>query len=452
MRQALKGMKENQAKSDGLITRRKFLAGSIAALGLPVIVPSSVFGADAPSNRITFGAIGVGRQCMEADLPEILGFKDVQVVAVSDVDDRRLGLARRLVEKSCAAHTLSGVYVCCHTYRDFRELLARQEIDAVLICTPDHWHAIGAIEAAKAGKDIFLQKPLTYSIEEGRVLSDTVRRHGRILQAGTQQRSDANFRFACELVRNGRIGKLHTIKVGLPTDPSTTPQRTRPVPKELDYDFWLGPAPWAAYTMNRVHPPNDYGRPGWLRVTDYCLGMITAWGTHHIDIAQWGMGTEYTGPFEIEAAAEHPRDGLWDVHGAFRVEYTYASGVKVICTDDKTNRVGVLFEGGDGWVFVTRGAIDANPKSVLDSTIGPNEIRLYRSNDHKGNLLECIRSRRQPIAPVEIAHRSCTACILGYIAMRTGRKLRWDADNERFIGDDEANRMISRPMRPPWQL
>jgi hypothetical protein len=180
--------------------------------------------------------------------------------------------------------------------------------------------------------------------------------------------------------------------------------------------------------------------------------MITAWGTHHIDIAQWGMGTEYTGPVEIEAAAEHPRDGLWDVHGAFRVEYTYANGVKVICTDDKTNKLGVLFEGGDGWVFVTRGAIDANPRSLLDSTIGPNEIRLYSSNDHKGNLLECIRSRRQPIAPVEIAHRSCTACILGYIAMRIGRKLKWDPSRERFVGDDEANRMISRPMRPPWQL
>jgi len=423
-----------------------------AAYAVPFVVPCSVFGANLPSNRITFGAIGVGRQCFEADLPEILGFKDAQVVAVCDVDTRRLENARRLVEKTYSAAKPAGVFGGCETYSDFKDLLVRKDIDAVLICTPDHWHAIGAIEAAKAGKDIFLQKPLTYSIEEGRVLSDTVRRQGRILQAGTQQRSDANFRFACELVRNGRIGKLHRIKVGLPTDPSTTPQRTRPVPKELDYDFWLGPAPWAAYTVNRVHPQNDYGRPGWLRITDYCLGMITAWGTHHIDIAQWGMGTEYTGPVEIEAAAEHPRDGLWDVHGAFRVEYTYANGVKVICTDDKTNKLGVLFEGGDGWVFVTRGAIDANPRSLLDSTIGPNEIRLYSSNDHKGNLLECIRSRRQPIAPVEIAHRSCTACILGYIAMRIGRKLKWDPSRERFVGDDEANRMISRPMRPPWQL
>lgn len=449
-------MRHTKIGENKTITRRNFLRKSAAALSAavtaPIIIPSSVFGANAPGNRITFGAIGVGRQCIYADLPEILGFSQAQVLAVCDVDSRRAHNAKRKVEQRYAGAAASGAYSGCDTYGDFRDLLARDDIDAVLICTPDHWHAIGAIAAAKAGKDIFLQKPLTYTIEEGRILSDTVRRYNRILQVGSQQRSDARFRFACELVRNGRIGKVHTVKVGLPQDPSTTPQPTMPVPKQLDYDFWLGPAPWAEYTVNRVHPVTGYERPGWLRISDYCLGMITGWGVHHNDIAQWGIGAEYTGPVEIKAKARFPRDGLWDVHGRFRIEYTYADRTKVICADNDTNKQGVLFEGTDGWVYVGRGLIDAHPKSLLNCEIGPNEIRLYRSDDHKANLLECIRSRVQPVAPVEIGHRSCTTCILGYIAMKLERKLNWDPMNERFLNDDEANRMLSRPMRPPWKL
>jgi predicted dehydrogenase len=254
------------------------------------------------------------------------------------------------------------------------------------------------------------------------------------------------------LVRNGRIGKLQTVKVGFGTDPGTGPQAPMPVPDWLDYNMWLGPAPWAAYTEKRVHPQSGYGRPGWLRIADYGAGMITGWGSHHNDIAQWGMGTENTGPVEIEGQAEFPKDGLWDVHGAFSIEYTYANGVKVTCADTRKNKQGILFEGSEGWVYVRRGHIDANPKSLLASPIGSDELQLYKSNNHKANLLECIKSRKQTVAPAEVAHRSCSVCLLGEIAMRLGKKLKWDPETETFTNDDQANRMLSKPMRSPWHL
>jgi myo-inositol 2-dehydrogenase/D-chiro-inositol 1-dehydrogenase len=447
---------ENKGIKANVLTRRQFLkssAGAAIGAALPgqTIVPSSVFGADAPSSRIAVGCIGVGRMGL-GDMKEILGSKQAQVVAVCDVDSKRRQHAKQLVETHYSAQQRDGIYKGCDAYKDFRDLVAREDIDAVTICTPDHWHAMPAIAAARAGKDIFIQKPLTLTIPEGRILSDTVRRYGRILQVGSQQRSESNFRFACELVRNRRIGKLHTVKVGFGTDPPTGPQASMPVPEWLDYDMWLGPAPWAAYTEERVHPQNDYGRPGWLRISDYGSGMITGWGSHHNDIAQWGMGTEYTGPVEVEGEAEYPKDGLWDVHGPFRIEYTYANSVKLICADEGKNKPGILFEGTEGWVYVDRGRIDAQPKSLLTTTIKPEEIRLYASNNHKANFLECIKSRTETIAPVEVGHRSCTVCLLGEIAMRLGRRLKWDPKQERFISDDEANRMLSRPMRSPWHL
>ena len=442
-------------------TRRAFLKNSaVSTLSMaffrPTIVPASVVSPDAPSKRIAVGCIGVGRMGL-ADMKEVLGFQQVQLVAVCDVDSKRANYARQLVETHYSKQSSAGTYKGCAAYRDFRDLIERKDIDAVVICTPDHWHALPAIAAAKAGKDLFVQKPLTLTIQEGRVLSDTVRRYGRVFQVGSQQRSESNFRFACELVRNGRIGKLQKVLVGLPTDPGGAIEAPMPVPENLDYDMWLGPAPWAEYTENRVHPQNGYDRPGWLRIQDYGAGMITGWGAHHNDIAQWGMGSEYTGPVEIQGQAEYPKDGLWNVHGAFRIEYTYANGVKVICADENKNKQGILFEGTQGWVFVTRGRIDAQPKSLVTSTIGPDEIHLYQSNNHKGNFFECIKSRAETIAPVEIAHRSCTVCLLGDIAMRLGRKLKWDPQQERFTGpresgDDQANRMLSRPMRSPWLL
>ncbi len=432
------------------LTRRNLLRAA-TALAAPLVLPSSLFGAAAPSNRITIGCIGVGRMGL-GDIDDVIGFADAQIVAVCDVDRNRAEHARLRADSYYARKSAAGAQKSCSAYHDFRELLARDDIDAVQIVTPDHWHALPAIAAARAGKDIFLQKPLTYTLAEGRALSDTVRRYGRVLQAGTQQRSQAFFRRACELVRNGRIGQLKCIRVGLPTDPAGELQPNMPVPPELDYEFWLGPAPSVAYTEERVHPRQGYGRPGWLRVEDYCLGMITAWGAHHNDIAQWAMDAENTGPVEIEGAGVYPRDGLWDVHGDFRVEYTYVNGVKLICADERRNRPGVFFEGTEGWVHVDRGVVDANPRSLLTTTIGPDEIHLYESAHHKRNWLDCIRGRREPIAPVEIAHRSCSVCILGYIAMRLGRKLRWNPQAEQFVNDEDASRLLSRPMRAPWRL
>ncbi len=430
------------------VTRRELLRSSAVAAGgallAPAIVPASVFGADAPSERITVGAIGVGRMG-NGDLGEALGLKQVQVVAVCDVDSNRTNASKERVEKHYAGKG-------CAAYGDFRELIARADIDAVQIATPDHWHAIPAIEAAKAGKDIFMQKPMSLTIQGGRILSDTVRRYGRIFQIGSQQRSDSRFRQACELVRNGRIGELKTVKVGFGTDPGTTPTPPMPVPDALDYDFWLGPAPWAPYTEKRVHPQKGYGRPGWLRIADYGAGMITGWGSHHNDIAQWGMGTEYTGPVEIEGEAVFPTNGLWDVHGKFSITYKHANGVIVTCTDTSKNKQGVLFEGTEGWVYVKRGTIDANPKSLLTSTIKPDEIHLYKSTSHKKNLYECIKSRKETVAPAEVAHRSCSVCLLGDIAMRLGRKLKWDPKNEQFVNDADANKLLSKPMRSPWRV
>jgi len=436
-----------------MISRRRFLqqSGAVAgAVAVPMIVPASVFGADAPSERITVGCIGTGRMG-QGDMRDLLRFPQAQIVAVCDVDSKRAKDAQKIVVDHYSRQT-GTAWTGCEAYGDFRDVTGREDIDAVMIATPDHWHALPAIAAAKAGKDIFLQKPLTLTIREGRVLSNTARRYDRVFQVGSQQRSDEKFRLACELVRNGRIGKVHTIKVGFGTDPGCEPQPEMPVPPNLDYNMWLGQAPLAPYTEWRVHPQKDYGRPGWLRISAYGHGMITGWGSHHLDIAQWGLGTELTGPVAVEGEAVFPKEGLWDVHGDFRIEYTYADGVRLIAADNNRNKQGVVFEGADGWVYVRRGFLDAEPKSLLQERIGPDEIQLYRSNDHKRNWLECIRSRRPTVAPVEVGHRSCTMCLLGSIAMRLGRKLRWDPEKEEFIDDAAANHMRSRSMRAPWSL
>ena len=437
------------------ITRRRFIKTSVTASAVsfaaPYLVPSSIFGADAPSERINIGCIGVGRMGL-GDITDIQGFKEVQIIAVCDVDSKRADYAKKVVEEKYAAQSQAGTYKGCTSYGDYRELLQRKDIDAVMICTPDHWHVLPAIAAAKAGKDIFLQKPLSLTIEEGRALSDAVKKYSTVFIVGSQQRSDTRFRFACELVRNGRIGKLHTVKVGFGLDPGTTPQPTMPVPENLNYDMWLGPAPYAAYTEKRVHPQKGYGRPGWLRIRDYGWGMITGWGSHHIDIAHWGMGAEYTGPVEIKGWAEFPKEGLWDVHGDFSVEYKYANGVNLICAGNSRNKQGILFEASKGWVHVKRGFVDAQPKSLLTSQIGPDEVHLYKSDHHKGNFIQCIKSRSETVAPAEVAHRSCSACILGGIAMLLPRTLKWNPKMEKFIDDAEADRMISRPIRSPWNL
>ncbi len=434
------------------ISRRQFIARAGAAAAFPYVIPGSALGLSgnvAPSNRIAFGFIGVGRMG-RGDMRELLGFREVQGVAACDVDADRARHAQRDIEAKYADEKRAGMYKGCAVYGDYRELVGRDDIDAVTVVTPDHWHVLPAIAAARNGKDIFLQKPLSLTIREGRVLSDAVSRYGVVFQTGSQQRSDQRFRFACELVRSGRIGKLEKVYVGFGTDPGCGIEPPMPVPDNLDYDFWLGPAPWAPYTEKRVHPQKGYGRPGWLRMRDYSGGMMTGWGAHHLDIGQWGMGKEYSGAVEIVGHGEYPRDGLWDVHGPFHVEYIYDDGVVMIV--DNNNRGGVTFKGTDGWVWVTRGDMDARPRALLDTTIGPDEVRLYRSNNHKGNFIDCIKTRAETVAPVEIAHRSCTACILGNIAMELGRKLRWNPETERFVDDPEADRCLNRAMRAPWHL
>jgi myo-inositol 2-dehydrogenase / D-chiro-inositol 1-dehydrogenase len=443
-------MPDTRPNAQKPLSRRRFLkAASVAAAAsvFPAIIPSSVLGAAAPSKRVTVGCIGVGRMGM-GDLRNIAGLKDrTRVVAVCDLDSRRAEYARRDVNKR---YEDKG----CASFEDYRELLARDDIDAVTVTTPDHWHAAPAIAAAKAGKAVHLQKPLTLTIEEGRVLADTVAKHKTVFQVGSQQRSDSKFRFACELVRNGRIGELKEIEVGFGLDPGCGPQAAMPVPENLNYNMWLGQAPEAEYTEMRVHPERGLGRPGWLRIRDYGSGMITGWGAHHLDIAQWGMGMERSGPIEVEGWGKFPESGLWNVHGDFHLTYRYANGVVMRVGSNARYKQGVLFKGSDGWVHVGRSGIDANPKSLLTSKIGPDEIHLYKVEDgnHMSNFVDCIRSGEETVAPAEIGHRSCSACLLGGIVMELGRKVRWNPNTERFVDDPEADAKISRPRRDSWTL
>jgi predicted dehydrogenase len=386
------------------------------------------------------------------DLNGFLEIDEVQVVAVCDVDRQRAEHAAEIVETYYSDQKRSGFYKGCDVYKDFPELLNRRDIDAVMISSPENWHGIQAVMAAEHGKDIFVQKPFAYSIAEGRAICDAAQRFDRVLQVGSQQRSDARFRFACELVRNERIGKLKKIEVGFGQDPSGEIQPVMPVPPSLDYDMWLGPASYKPYTEARVHPNQGYGRPGWMRISEYSLGMITNWGCHHMDIAHWGMGVDHGGPESVKGWAEFPQDGLWDVHGAFSLTYTYKNDIILTCADNTRNRQGVFFEGSDGWVYVRRGLIDAHPKSLLKEKILPNEINLQRSSHHKQNFIDSIKSRKTTVAPAEVGHRSGSACIIGYIAMVTGKELGWSVEEEKFISDTEADRLLARPVRVPWNI
>ncbi|OVE79188.1 oxidoreductase [bacterium I07] len=436
--------------------RRDFLkslavTGAGTALLAPACVPSNVVrGPDLPSNRIHIGAIGLGRISRGADMPGVLKFDQAHLVAVCDVDSKRAGEGKEWVQQYY--HSKRGKkHDNIKVYGDYRRLLENQDIDAVLISTPDHWHALPAIAAARAGKDIYMQKPASLTISEGRAVSDAIHRSGVILQVGSQQRSSEPFRRACEMVRNGRIGELHTVRVGLPGDPGGEDWPEMPIPPNLNFDMWMGSTPVVPYTEKGVHPQEGYGRPGWLRIETYGAGMITGWGSHHLDTAHWGMGTEYTGPVEVEGDADFPKSGLWNVHGDFRTEGLYANGVRMICGGDSLQ--GVRFEGSEGHIYVKRWEIiEAEPASILETETGPNEIHLYRSEDHYGNFLDSVKSRRQPAAPIEIGHRSCSVCLLHQMAMHLPRKLTWDPVMEKFEGDDEANSMLSRPMRPPWRI
>ena len=433
-------MRRSRSSSAGL-SRRRFLRRSAAAaagaVAFPYVVRPSALGLAgtvSPSERITMGLIGAGGR-MGAITGGLAGCRDAERVAVCDVwtpSCDRLRTALKLPPQS--------------GHQDFRELLARDDIDAVAIATPDHWHVLLAIAAVKAGKDVYCEKPLSNTVAEGRALADTVKRYGAVFQHGTQLKSIGGVRLACELVRNGRIGKLQTVKVGSPPGGATGIHPPQPVPKGLDYDLWLGPAPWAPFTRLRA-----FGT-GWYFISDYSkAGWVAGHAVHDMDLAHWGMGTELAGPLSVEGRGVFPKDGLFDTVTTYRLEYEYPNGVRLILADTTKHAHGVRFEGTEGWVF-TRYDCAVEPRSLLRTRFGPNDTHLYRSPGHIRNFLDCVKTRAQTITPAEVAHRSTTASLIGGIALKLQRKLRWDADRERFVNDDEANRLLRYAMRPPWQL
>ena len=434
------------------ISRRRFLRKGtliLGSVGVPYVVPTAALGLAgtvAPSNRIAVGCIGMGTRGT-ALMKGLLGHADAQVVAVCDVYRSQREEAKSLVQqhynnKGCAAHN------------DFRELCSREDVDAVSIASPDHWHVLHSLEAARNGKDLYTEKALGLSVAADKALRSACHRYGTVFQFGTQQRSANNFRFGCELVRNGRIGKLQTILVGAPHDFAFPNQPIQPVPKDLDYEMWLGPAPWAPYTYHRCRPwtkKESYGI--WYHISDYCLGGIGGyWGIHHVNISQWGHGTDHTGPVEVEGTATFPEDGLADCAVSWNVRHTYADGVTMIYTDNEQNKQGVVFQGTEGWVYVRRGQIDAEPKSLLDSKIGPDEIHLIESPGHQRNFLDCIRTREKTVADIDSSVRSDTVSHLTDICTRLKRRIRWDPEREGIVNDPEAGRMLTRSMREPWSL
>ncbi len=422
--------------------RRGFLKGVAA----PLIVPASALGRGAPppSDRIAVAQIGTGWQGGN-NLLAFLDEPDARVVAVCDIDKNHLAEAKATVDQKYGD---TG----CAAYHLFEEVLARPDIDAVSIAVPDHWHGLISVAAAKAGKDVYGEKPLAHNFAEGQAIRDAVRRYGRIWQTGSWQRSVLHFRIACELVRNGRIGKAHRVEVGLPagyTDFSGLADQDdiAPVPSGLDYDRWLGPAPYAAYSPARVHK-------NWRWNLDYGGGNLMDWVGHHVDIANWGLALDETGPLEVEASGEFPDvSKVYNAAYKYRVTARYRGGLTmVIGGGQKDIRFGTKWIGDEGWIWVERSGLEAQPQKLLTSRIGPNEIRLPRSPGHYRQFLDCIKTRQTTLTPPDVALRSATPGWLGLIAMTVGRKIRWDPEKEQIAGDPGAAELLSRPMRSPWWL
>ncbi len=447
-------MAETISRRSVLRKATKVIAG---AVGFPYVVSSSALGKAgtiAPSNRLVIGSIGVGGMGT-GHVHQLLGYPDVHLAAVCDIWPIRQTKAKAIVDRKYGNSD-------CAAYTDFRDLLARSDIDGVVVATCDHWHVLVGLEAARNGKHVYLQKAMSVYFDENQALRKEIHRSGVVFQFGTQQRSDEKFRQACELVRNQRIGKLRTIMVGSIPSWYVPNSKPEPIPKGFNYDLWLGPAPRAPYSFARCGPRTE-GAGAWYVISDYAMGHISGWGIHHVDIAQWGNGTDDTAPVEIEGTGVIPADGLTDTAIQFEVRHKYANGVTLVHMDTKTARqkapqfwlhegLGILFLGTDGWVFVSRRGLHTHPQSLTKTVIGPDEIKLYRSNDHMRNFLDAVRTKRQTICPVDVAVHSDTICHQGNIALRLGRKLRWDAVREQFINDGEANRMLTRTMRSPWRL
>jgi predicted dehydrogenase len=427
--------------TSGRGNRRQFLkqtGGILAGAGLGTtaayFVPRSVLGAGnepAPSDRILVGCIGCGnkgKQNLAANLKDTIAVCDVDASRLAEFKDR----VEKANEKPCAA------------YDDYRRLLDNKDIDAVVATVPDHWHALITTDACAAGKDVYCEKPLTLTIAEGTAMVKAARQNKRIVQTGSQQRSDKRFRLACELVRSGRLGKIHTVRVGIPkvNFPGAAVPNSDP-PKELAYDFWLGPAPQKPYNAKHVH----YNfRFFW----DYAGGQMTNFGAHDLDITQWALGMDESGPVAIEAKARFQENGWYDVPEWCEVTYEYANGVKVICGQGLPG--GATFEGEKGKIHVDRSRIESDPPEIVQEPLTASDVHLYVSDNHWGNWKQCIKSRELPICDVAIGHRSATVCHLGNITIRTGKRIVWDPAKEQIVGDDEAAAMISRPYRAPWKL
>ena len=426
-------------RSHHALTRRRFLAAATAAAAAPFIVSAGALGAGprpAPSNRVAIGCIGVNNMGGQ-HLRTLVGAPAAQVVGICDVDGQVRDKGMETVNR--AYGTTGG----CQAHNDYRELIARADVDAVVYAVPDQWHALIAIDAMRAGKDVYGEKPLTLTLAQGWEIIKTVRRLGRVFQTGTQRRSSSQVRHLCELVRNGRIGKVlrASAGVGLNNRVCEPTWKPEPVPPGFDYDLWLGPAPWEPYHTLRCHYAFRF-------IQDYSGGQITNNGAHWIDLIQWALGKDYSGPVEIEGKAEYPATGLFNTATDFECNFTYDTGTVVTISGRGGSP---RFEGTDGWITADNKASDP---ALLSSVIRPDEIHLYdtRGESHMENFLRCIRTREEPAAPVEIGHRSVSVAHIGNIAMRLGRKLRWDPAAERFVNDPEADGMLSRAMRAPWHL
>lgn len=420
--------------------KKSALAGVVAAA--PLILPSRLRGQVAANEQIAVGFIGTG-SIAQMHIDTLLGFQDVRIAAVCDVDR---------VRRDASAEKINTFYGDrdCRTYGDFRELAAQPDLDAVWVCTPDHWHALAGIEAIRAGKDVYVEKPLTLTIREGRELVNAARRHGRVVQTGTQQRSSKRFRDVAQFVRNGGLGALERIEIVIPANNKFTGATwlEEPVPEGLDWDMWLGPAPWRPFNRQACHYNFRF-------IRDFAAGQVTNWGTHYIDIAQWALDADAGGPVEVVGHGEFPSSGLFTT--ATKVDFTcrYASGVELRCRTryDGVSDGNVRFFGPRGWIDVSRtNTRTSDPELLRELNEGTSAVKLAVSNNHHDNFIQCMRTRERPISDVEIGHRTTTVCNLGNIAMLLDRKLKWDAASEEFVDDVVANRMRDRAMRGPWSL
>ncbi len=423
--------------------------GAAGTLIIPTILPSSVFGSAAPSNRINIAVIGCGRQSVTPNIPQLMASEHASLVAVCDVDAWRLDNAVKQVNNEYSKQK-GTTYNGCKGYKDYRDVLQNKNIDAVMLSLPDHWHVPMAIDAARAGKHISLEKPISTCIDHGRKLIEAIKKCKVITRNDSEFRTLPKFSRAVELVRNGRIGKIQRIFVAVPPELSGAalpPQSTMPVPSELNYDMWLGPAWEVPYTEKRVHAIKAYGRPGWMRVSDYCNGMISNWGAHLMGISQWGNNSEYTGPISIEGFGDFDK-GLWNTMNRFDIKYQFADGVEVSFTIERPY---VRFEGSEGWVEIEYpDKLTASSQAILDSEIGPDEMQIRNLPSDKEDFLMAIKANKPSLEPLETAHRTISMCQLGLISVQTGAKLMWNPDTEEIIGDNAATALLSRPIREKY--